>query len=311
MHDMHLDLRKLDLNLLLVFHALFIHRSVTAAAQALSLSPSALSHALARLRDAIGDELFVRLDNQMQPTLRAEQIAETVSQALAQLSAGLSLNQRFDPASSMRHFVISASDYTAFAILPRLINHLQHVAPHITLRMVNTGQKLAIAELAAGHIDFALGYDEERTPLPAGMEELDWLQDDYVAIASKQHSRIRRKLTLAAYLKARHVVVTPWNESRGVIDYVLDGMALQRQVAVQLPNVLVAPFIIAGGDLVMTLPRLAAVTLAQAADIAIYPAPFAIPPYTLKIYSHSKYARSAAHLWLRQQMMELATATPP
>jgi len=306
MQNMHLDLRKLDLNLLLVFNALYHQRSVTAAAHELALSPSALSHALARLRQALGDELFVRLDNQMQPTLRAEQIASTVSAALAQLSAGLSLNQRFDPASSQRNFVISASDYTAFAILPRLIFRLQQVAPQITLRVINTSQKLALDELAAGHIDFALGYDEERTPLPAGMEEFDWLQDDYVAIATQHHPQIKRKLTLKTYLQARHVVVTPWNESRGVIDYVLDGMSLQRQVAVQLPNVLVAPFIIASSELIMTLPRHAATTLAEAAGIAIYPAPFAIPPYTLKVYSHSKYARSDAHLWLRGLMMEMA-----
>ncbi|WP_162062069.1 LysR family transcriptional regulator [Undibacterium sp. KW1] len=303
---MHLDLRKLDLNLLLVFNALYQQRSVTAAAHELALSPSALSHALARLRTALGDELFVRLDNQMQPTLRADQIAEPISTALAQLSAGLSLRQRFDPATSQRNFVISASDYTAFAILPRLISRLQQVAPNITLRIINTSQKIAIAELAAGHIDFALGYDEERSPLPAGLEEFDWLQDDYVAIARQHHPHIKRKLTLKTYLQARHVVVTPWNESRGVIDYVLDGMALQRQVTVQLPNVLVAPFIIASSDLIMTLPRNAANTLAQAAGIAIYPAPFAIPPYTLKVYSHSKYARSDAHLWLRGVMMEVA-----
>lgn len=306
MQNMHLDLRKLDLNLLLVFNALYQQRSVTAAAHELALSPSALSHALARLRQALGDELFVRLDNQMQPTLRADQIAAPISAALAQLSAGLSLRQRFDPASSQRNFVISASDYTAFAILPRLISRLQQVAPQITLRIINTSQKLAIAELAAGHIDFALGYDDERTPLPAGLEEFDWLQDDYVAIASPQHPLIKRKLTLKTYLQARHVVVTPWNESRGVIDYVLDNMALQRQVTVQLPNVLVAPFIIASSELIMTLPRHAATTLAQAAGIAIYPAPFAIPPYTLKVYSHSKYARSDAHLWLRRLMMEVA-----
>ncbi len=306
MQNMHLDLRKLDLNLLLVFNALYQQRSVTAAAHELALSPSALSHALARLRTALGDELFVRLDNQMQPTLRADQIAEPISTALAQLSAGLSLRQRFDPATSQRNFVISASDYTAFAILPRLISRLQQVAPNITLRIINTSQKIAIAELAAGHIDFALGYDEERSPLPAGLEEFDWLQDDYVAIARQHHPHIKRKLTLKTYLQARHVVVTPWNESRGVIDYVLDGMALQRQVTVQLPNVLVAPFIIASSDLIMTLPRHAATTLAQAAGIAIYPAPFAIPPYTLKVYSHSKYARSDAHLWLRRLMMEVA-----
>ncbi|MFZ6731843.1 LysR family transcriptional regulator [Undibacterium sp. Ji42W] len=302
---MHLDLRKLDLNLLLVFNALYQQRSVTAAAHELALSPSALSHALARLRTALGDELFVRLDNQMQPTLRADQIAEPISTALAQLSAGLSLRQRFDPATSQRNFVISASDYTAFVILPRLINKLQQVAPNITLRIINTSQKLAIAELAAGNIDFALGYDEERNPLPAGLEEFDWLQDDYVAIARQNHPLIKRKLTLKTYLLARHVVVTPWNESRGVIDYVLDGMALQRKVTIQLPNVLVAPFIIASSNLIMTLPRHAATTLAQTAGITIHTAPFAIPPYTLKVYSHSKYASGDAHLWLRSLMMEV------
>ncbi|MFZ6748798.1 LysR family transcriptional regulator [Undibacterium sp. Ren11W] len=305
MNNLHLDLRKLDLNLLLVFNALYQQKSVTAAANELAMSPSALSHALTRLRLSLGDELFVRLGNQMQATLRAEQIAAPISQALQQLSASLSLNERFDPISSERCFVFSASDYTAFAILPRVMAALQNSAPKLKIKVVNSQQKLAIEDLAAGHIDFALGYDEERLPLPPGIEDFDWLQDEYVVIASQQHSLIRGKMTLAKYLKARHAIVTPWNENRGVIDFVLDGLSVQREVVMQLPTVLVAPFIVAESELLMTIPRHAAETLARAAPITIYPAPFKIPPYTLKIYSHRKYARTEAHLWLRKELMRL------
>ncbi len=100
------------------------------------------------------------------------------------------------------------------------------------------------------------------------------------------------------------MVVTPWNEPRGEIDYVLDGLSLQRAVAVQLPTVLAAPFIIAHSELIMTLPRRAAETLRSAAPIALYPAPFAIAPYTVKVYSHSNYAHSEGHVWLRRELLD-------
>ncbi|MET1079883.1 MAG: LysR substrate-binding domain-containing protein [Pseudomonas sp.] len=131
-----------------------------------------------------------------------------------------------------------------------------------------------------------------------------------MVIASQQHPRIQDRLTLADYLAARHVVVTPWNETRGVIDYVLDGLSLSRQVAVQLPSVLAAPFIIGRSELIMTLPRHAAETLCSAAPIRLYPAPFAIARYSLKVYSHAKHARSAAHAWLREQLLATLPRVP-
>lgn len=300
---MHSHLRRLDLNLLPVFDALFRLRSVTGAASELSMSASAFSHALARLRQSLGDELFVRQGNRMQPTVRAEQIATPVAGALKVLSESLSQGDRFDPASSDRTFVFSATDYTAFAVLPSFIARMQRVAPNLRIKVIYSSQKVSIEELAAGRIDFALGYSEERDPLPSEVEDFDWFSGEYVVIASQHHPQIHGELSLASYLNARHVVVTPWNETRGVIDHVLDSLSLQRQVAVQLPTVLAAPFIIANSELVMTVPRHAAETLRNAAPIAIYPAPFAIPPYTLKVYGHSKYARTDAHTWMRQELL--------
>jgi DNA-binding transcriptional LysR family regulator len=303
MHGMHPDLRRLDLNLLPVFESLFRLRSVTAAANELAMSASALSHALARLRESLGDELFVRQGSRMQPTVRAERIALPVAEALRMLSGKLGRGDGFDPASSDRTFVFSATDYTAFAVLPRFIARLQKTAPTLRIRVVYSSQKVSIEDLVAGRIDFALGYGEERLPLPRGVEEFDWLRDDYVVVARRDHPRIDGALTLATYLAARHVVVTPWNETRGVVDYVLDAMSLQRRVALHLPTVLAAPFIIAGSELLLTMPRHAAETLRHAVPIAIYPAPFAIPPYTLKVYCHTRYARTDAHAWMRQELL--------
>ncbi|WP_323123078.1 LysR family transcriptional regulator [Burkholderia alba] len=303
MNFMHPNLRRLDLNLLLVFDALFRHRSVSAAAQDMALSPSALSHALARLRNATGDELFVRLGNEMQPTVRAEQMAGWVGEALDVMSKGLQHSRRFDPEHSDHTFVFAATDYTAFAVLPAFIARMQHVAPRLRFRIVYSSRRIATDELASGRLDFALGYHEDPAAAAPGIEESDWFSDDYVVIASAHHPRIRGRLSLDQYLAERHVVVTPWNETRGMVDGVLDALGLARQVAVQLPTVLAAPFIIGDSALLMTVPQRAAQALRHAAPIRIFDAPFGIPRYTVKIYSHAKHARTDAHQWIRAQLL--------
>jgi DNA-binding transcriptional LysR family regulator len=306
MQSMHSILRRIDLNLLPVFDAMRRLGSVSAAADELAMSPSALSHALGRLRAALGDELFIRQGNRMQATVRAEQLAAPVADALRTLALHVGPHAAFDPLHSDRTFVFSATDYTAFAVLPSLIARLQVLAPHLSIRVIYAAQKVSIDDLAAGRIDFALGYDEPRESLPAGVDAFDWLDDDYVVIARRHHPAIGRSLSLQSYLAARHVVVTPWNEIHGVVDHVLQARALQRTVAVYLPTVLASPFIIANSDLLMTLPRHAALALRRAAPVQLYRAPFPIPHYTLKVYCHSGYGHTPAHRWMRQVMADSA-----
>jgi len=305
MHTMHPDLRRLDLNLLPVFDALYRLRSVTAASHELSMSASAFSHALARLRVSLNDELFVRQGQRMQATVRAEQLAAPVAGALKVLQDSISANHGFTPASSHRTFVFSATDYTIAAVLPKLIARLQIIAPHVHVRVVYSNRKVSIEELAAGRIDFALGYSEERDALPDGVEDFDWFTDDYVVIASRHHPRIRGQLTLENYLQERHAVVTPWNETHGAIDHVLDGLSLKREVSVHLPTVLAAPFIIAESELILTMPRRAAEILSAAAPFSTYEAPFAIPHYAVKVYCHKNYLRTDAHAWMRQELLAI------
>ncbi|MBY0241811.1 MAG: LysR family transcriptional regulator [Burkholderiaceae bacterium] len=310
LNGMHPILRRLDLNLLPVFDALLRHRSVTAAASELAMSPSALSHALSRLREALADELFVRIGNAMQPTAYADALAVPVTAALEALTRGLGEARGFDPATSERTFVLAATDYTAFAVLPPLLRRLQQAAPRVRCKVVYSSGRASSDELAAGRIDFCIGYEEDPIVPAPGIESFDWLSDDYVVIAARGHPTIRDGITLAQYLAARHAVVTPWNEASGYIDKVLEKMGYQRDVALHLPSVLAAPFVIGGSELVMTMPHQAALALREAAAIQIMAAPFAIPRYTVKVYGHVRHSRTAAHLWMKDLLMTLrATRT--
>lgn len=307
---MHSMLGRLDLNLLRIFDALYRHATVAAAAQEVSLSASAFSHALARLRETLGDELFIRQGNRMRPTQRAEQLATAVALSLATLSDELEQWAPFEPLTSERVFTFAATDYTSLQLLPGLLAHLQHSAPRLRLKVVHAERKICIEDLACGRIDFALGYGEERDSLPAGIDCEDWLAGNYVVIARRGHPRIGTSLDLAAYLAERHVVVTPWGETSGVVDLVLQGMGLQRDVALQIPSVMVGPFIIGGSDLIMTLAEHAARQLASAADVVQFAPPFPIKPYMLRLYSHRKYARSDAHAWMAAQLRALFAELP-
>jgi DNA-binding transcriptional LysR family regulator len=307
---MHDSLRRLDLNLLLVFDALFRHRGVVAAADELSLSASACSHALARLRAALGDELFVRHGSGMRPTARAEQMASSVREALEMLTGALGDTDRFIPSTSTQEFVLAATDFTAFAVLPQLIPALERDAPHVRVRVVYSTHSESLDDLASGQVHFALGFSDEKSTQRTSLESIDCFADDYVVAVRQGHQRIRKKLSLARYLAERHVVVTPWNSEQSVIDAALLSAGFTRDVAVKLPSVMAAPFIVANSELLLTLPRRAALQLADAIPLAIHPTPFNISRYVLKVFFHRRHSDSPAHRWMREKMIEVLGAVP-
>ncbi|SAL86261.1 LysR family transcriptional regulator [Caballeronia arvi] len=305
MHDL---LRRLDLNLLLVFDALFRLRSVVAAADELALSSSACSHALSRLRDALADELFVRYGNGMQPTARAEQLAPGIQDALRTLSGALEDVGSFDPSTSHQLFTFAATDFTTFALLPSLIAALERCSSHVRVRVVYSTQRESIDELASGRVQFALGFSDEGADTQAGLESLDCFSDDYVVAFRQGHPRIGKKLSLKQYLAERHVVVTPWNTEGSVIDAALLRKGLERDVSVQLPSLMAAPFIVANSDHLITLPRGLVQQLAAAVTLAFRPTPFDVPRYVLKAYFHRRHSASPAHRWMRQQLISASRA---
>lgn len=299
---MHQALRRLDLNLLPVFDAVFRHRSVKLAADELAMSTSALSHALSRLRAALNDPLFYREGHLMSPSVYACQLAPSVAAALSSLDQHLSPKAAFDPSASDDCFQIAITDYTAFAVLPALVNELQHRAPGLRFELRYLAHSPALNELLKGEVGLALGFKFSGEPEHPELDTIDWFEDRYVVIGNANRSH----LTLEEYLSARHLVVTPWNEDQGVIDLQLERLGHKRQVSIRTQSMLSAPFIIAQSDLLMTIPMYAATRLQQAAGVAIFELPFTVPPYLVRIYSHQRSGKNDASTWLKQVLQDLA-----
>ena len=302
---MHSDLRRLDLNLLVVFDALYRNQAVLAASAEVGLSPSAFSHAIARLREALSDELFVRHGNLMQPTAYADEISGGVETALRILSSQLSGARSFDPVSSKATFTFAATDFTAFTVMPPLIEHLEQFAPNVRMKVVYSSNEQALTELAAGKINFALGFAGERDNKFNGVESFDLFSDEYVVVTSRSHSRIRDILTLDDYMAERHVVVLPWSGATSVVGKALSSLGLEREVAAELPSLLAAPFIVAKSDILLTLPKRAAETLRDAASLSLYPVPFDLPRYILKVLFHERFAGTSGHRWIMATLKSL------
>ncbi|MFC0167291.1 LysR family transcriptional regulator [Pseudoduganella danionis] len=302
---MHDALRRIDLNLLPVFDALYRHRSVAAAADELAMSPSACSHALSRLRSALADELFVRYGAAMQPTAQAEQLAPSISDALHLLSDRLAHSVPFLPAESQQTFTFAASDFTAFTLLPELVSAIENEAPHIRFKVVQTTHRDAMDDLAAGRAQFVLGFSDEYSKPYDGIATIASQPEKYAVARSARHSRITDTLTLEQYLSERHVAVVPWSDDGSVIDASLARLGLRRDVAIELPTMMAAPYIVAGSDFLATLPARVIGQLQGAVPLIAHPVPFQTPEFTLKLLFHSRHARLPGHLWVRERIASI------
>ena len=302
MNIMHPTLRRLDLNLLLVFDAIYRHCSVRLAADELAMSTSALSHALSRLRVTLNDPLFYREGHRMCPSVYATQLAPSISSALKFLNQELTIQPEFIASASTERVQIAITDFTALCIFPALMHKLQHEAPGLRFDLRYLPHSPALTELLAGEVDLALGFSTSDDIQYNELEEINWFKDEYVAISNTSRTR----LTLEDYLDARHLVVTPWNEKQGVLDLQLEQMGYTRQIALKTPSMLSAPFIVAESDLLMAIPRFAAEKLIHAANIKIFSLPFTISPFEVKIYSHKRSGQRGATKWLKRKLQILA-----
>jgi DNA-binding transcriptional LysR family regulator len=297
---MHHALRRLDLNLLPVFDAVFRHRSVRLAAIELCLSTSALSHALSRLREFFKDPLFYREGHKMCPSVYACQLAPYIAETLTGLNKHLCPVQPFDPLTSDDCFRIAVTDYTAFCVFPGLMNKLADKAPNLSFELRHLPHNPALTELLAGEIDMALSFSEPEGLNHPDLDETDLFSDEFIVI-----SNVRRcSLNLAQYLAAGHLVVTPWNEKQGLLDAHLERMGLKRRIAIRTPSMLSAPFIIAESELLMAIPSFVASKFKQASGVKTFKLPFEAPRFTVKIYSHKRSGKREPTEWIKSMMSQ-------
>jgi DNA-binding transcriptional LysR family regulator len=301
MHGM--QLQEVDLNLLVALEALLSERSVTRAGARLGLTPSATSHALARLRAAFGDELLVRTRGGMIPTARGEQLLAPLRLALRDVAALLTGADRFDPTTSRREFVLASTDYIESVLLPPLLGRVSAAAPGVQLRVRPLELSDVAAPLESGAITVALGVVFDESP---GLQQQSLFAEEMVFVCRKGHSQVKRQVDLATYLRLRHVLVSVRGGTLSAIDERLATLGHARQIALVVPHFVAALLIVASSDLVVTAPARLVERLGPALALRTLAPPFAVPGFTVRQVWHERHRDDPGHLWLRQQIFAAA-----
>jgi DNA-binding transcriptional LysR family regulator len=289
-----------DLNLLLAFEALWAERNVTRAARRIGLSQSALSHALARLREQLGDPLFQPSPPRgMIATQRAQALAGPLGEALALLRGALETPPPFSARRLRRSFTLATADYGELVILPRLLQRISREAPEVTLVVRPIGDRPE-RDLALGAHDLIL---TPQLNADASLRSAPLFDDRFVCLLRHGHPLAKKKLTLARYVGLQHVLVSPQGSGEAAVDVALRQVGLGRRVAVRLPHFLVAPLVIAESDHVITLPERLVDALAPLRRFTVHKPPIAVPPFSISQFWHERNDGDAAHLWLRELVL--------
>jgi DNA-binding transcriptional LysR family regulator len=286
-----IDLTRADLNLLVVFEALFPDRHVGLAAKQLFLPQLATSHALGRLRELFNDPLFVRNPRGIEPTPRGRELAQPVADALAQIRGFLSPAAPFDAAKLQRAFKIAAHDYAMTVLVAPLVAILRAEAPGVDLRCVRIPPANVIDTPDHGELDCALGgfhgIAAERVTRTA------LFSDRFVGVARRDHPSLRRgRMTLEDFVATPQVLVSAGGEVRGGIDEAPASAGYQRRVALSTPSFLALPLIVETTDLVGVLPERLALRLSAATPLNAFELPIDVEPMTCSMLALAPIASS-------------------
>lgn len=297
-----MNLRELDLNLLLVFREIYRERQISAAARTLRLTQSAVSNALGRLRASTGDDLFVRVADGMQPTPYAEHMAEPVAAALAQLERAFRPPQAFDPASTSRRFRLAVTDVGEIYFMGSLIQQCAALAPGVEIATVRLGTVDLRAEMEAGRVDLALGAFEDA---PGALFQRRLFRQTYVSMFRSDHPLAQLALTPERLASARHLIVTGMDSPYNSINPALAAAGVDLERAFSVPHFAAVPYIVSTTDLVATVPQKMAERAAGPFQLRYTPTPLDLPPLQTNMFWHRRYQQDEGGRWLRKLVAQL------
>lgn len=302
-----MDLKSVDLNLLLTFDALFEHASVTRAGESLGLSQPAMSASLARLRRLFDDPLFVKSGARMEPTDRAQALSAPVRRVIDTIRTEILLPTTFDPASSERAFTLMTPDLGEIQFVPPLLARLERAAPGVRLSAVSRPRETAAEELANGEVDLAVGYFPDLRAAAVFRQKL--FDTHHVCLVRQDHPAARAgTLSREDYLAARHVVVRPEGREH-VFEQHLQAQAMRIHVALEVSHFLSLLPIIANSDLVATVPLDLARICERYTAVCIVEAPLESPSIPIHQFWHRRAHKDAGNAWLRAVVHELFSAS--
>jgi DNA-binding transcriptional LysR family regulator len=296
MHD--IDLRRLDLNLLVTFEVLMTERSVTRAAERLNRTQSAVSHALARLREQVGDPLLVKMGGRMTPSPFAERLIDDVRPILRSIQRVLMPPQPFDAATSTRTFRIAVSDI-APTLFPRLMAAVSRSAPRVTVDWVTETPQTPLA-VADGQIDVA--FVASALKLPEGIAREEAGDIPWATFMRADHPA-RRAWNAAAWGRWPHVLVQIGNSLQSPVTAASTGAREQRHVAARVLNFSAVAPLLARTECVATLPAIVMHEALERFGLCALPPPFAVPSMPHRFIWSERLTNDPALAWLRRELL--------
>lgn len=315
-----LNFRTFDLNLLRVLDAVLAEGSLTRAARQLAMTQPAVSNAMKRLRDTLGDDLVQRSGFGIAPTARALALWPAVRAALSTLEQTLSPGE-FEAASSNTAFNLAMADATAAELMPSLIEQMERLAPSVSMRVQPLTTRDPRRLLSEGQLDLAVGH------FPAVLADLtlqaqsaqeasghsatfahDRLYDgQYVCVMRQGHPLAKKtKLSLDQYCAAHHLLVSFSGRPFGFVDEALAGLSRQRRIVLTVNQFFTAGRVVARSDLLTVLPRHFVRVADSAGELIIRELPFSMPLVHVDSLWHRRSTEQPAHRWLRQQVLHAA-----
>jgi DNA-binding transcriptional LysR family regulator len=295
-----LDIKRLDLNLAVVFVAIWQERSVTKAAARLALSQAATSAALARLREACGDPLFVRIRGGMAPTPRAQAMADRLETGIADLWEVLTHRHAFDPSSASRRFSIGMSDDFEIALGPPLTRLVQRAGPRLSVMFRQTNRHTVEQMLNDREIELAIVSD---TVKRAWIAHEPIGESGYACVLDAQAARTPLPLSLDAYLDLPHLLVS-FSGRTGIVDTALQALKRERHVYAALTHFSAVPAFLAKTRAVVTLPSHAAAALASVSNLTACAVPLDLGRYPVQLLWRRDSDGESALMWMREQVKE-------
>jgi DNA-binding transcriptional LysR family regulator len=302
-----MNLRSVDLNLLVALNALMTELHVTRAADKVGLSQPAMSNALSRLRHVFRDDLLVRTATGMQPTPRALELAEPVRQVLRQIERVFDSEPEFEPATSSRAFTLRLSDLLGLLLLPPLFDRLKREAPGLEFDIVHTPPTRTVEAIEKDEIDMAVSMGLSHA---TSIRSAPLMTDRMVCVMRSGHPLAADPLSLANFLEARHLKVSMSPTDLRFVDDVLARQGLARRVTLNVPHWLLVPHVLEHSELLSVMPRRFALALGRR-SLSIQELPFASDPFEWSMYWHRRHESNQPLLWLRRTLASIAAALEP
>lgn len=296
-----INISRIDLNLFVVFDAIYTEGGITRASEVLKLTQPAVSHALARLRTLVDDPLFVRQGHRMSPTPVAHELIGPVRRAIGEIEGSLSQLSRFDPQSSQREFKIGMHGIVELTTVPALMELIGTAAPGIKIASVVHNRGDFQTQLASGKLAAAI---DVLVPVTHNIHTQRLAGGKMVVIARKGHPAAQKgSITLEAYLAQQHVLSSTRMDGPGMEDVELSRLGWARHIRLRCQNYWTACKIVSTSDLLLTMPQRYARPANAPLDNQVLPFPIPMNARDIYLYWHASVESDQANRWLREQLV--------